>query len=708
MIYTYNKDYWKTFSQGNNIEWVLTNGSGSYAGGSLIASKNRTHQGYLIASLCAPTCRYVCLEMVQEWVSIGDKVYDLETSAHRQETSTVLMEGQNYLDRVSYNGTVKFEYRLPEFFISKQIGLVRNRNIVVIDYVFNNNSKEDAVIILTPHFNFREHNELERKEDIDFDTIINGDTLSLVPNANQNVRIDFSVSEGTYYELQEKFDENFELQTEVDLETEGLNTHYRPYEISVEVAAGKEKRVSVVCSVIIDEKLSGLELLESAADAFVGENTAIKLLSKIEDYYESIEKNSGYQDEFAKKLVLDADHFVVNRKSTGMKTVLAGLPWFTDWGRDTMIAFTGLTLCTRRYEDAKEILKSFAKYVHKGMVPNMFPDDGSEPLYNTVDASLWYFYAVYKYLEYVKQDQRLDLNEKQEAESFIETEIYPILTQILKAYEEGTDFNIHMLSNGLINAGRGLDQVTWMDVRVGDLVVTPRHGCPIEINALWYNALRIGQEFAFTYGNKELSRHYRTIADKVSYSFTECFWNNEMEYLADVVSFEADGSVIQDMSLRPNQIYAVALPFSLLDKDKEKKIVDIVEQKLLIGCGLRSLSVDHKDYHGQYRGALQKRDLSYHQGTAWGFLLGGFISAYAKVYKPMGGTSIEETTKYKEKLLNLFEPVMKHQAGENCIGGICEIFEGDEPHTGRGCYTQAWSTGEILRAYVEEVVEYGE
>ena len=378
--------------------------------------------------------------------------------------------------------------------------------------------------------------------------------------------------------------------------------------------------------------------------------------------------------------MLASDQFLTYRESTKMMTVLAGLPWFTDWGRDTMIAFTGLTLCTKRFKEAEEILLTFARYIRHGIVPNMFPDDNMPPLYNTVDASLWYFYAVYQYLHY---------NPAAEAEAFVKEQIFPHLKEIISAYEKGTDFSIYMEDDGLIHAGSGLDQITWMDVRVGDWVATPRHGKPVEINALWYNALRIMESLCEKFD--EDASAYRTRAEQVKESFNAKFWDSANQCLFDVV----DGDEPDD-HIRPNQVYAVSLPFSLLPEEQEKAVVALVEKELFVGCGLRSLAPDHPDYHGIYCGALAKRDAAYHQGTAWGFLLGGFFSAYMKVN--------HHSSSAAANAVRMLEPVRKHLTDSGCIGSISEIFDGDTPHNPRGCYAQAWSVGEVLRCYCEDIL----
>ena len=734
--YTYDPSFWSTFEKGNSLEWVMTSGNGAYAGGSLIGARNRTHQGYLIASLNPPTERYVVLDQISEFIRIGVTDYDLETSQHRRK---IYSEGQKYLKKVTYDGTVRFDYELgparadakglPEceagicaFSLTKHIALLRDENTAIVDYTFTNYSAEGSSVYLTPAFTFREHNTLKSADDLKFTDLITGDTLSLVPFEKDDIRIDLSVSEGRFLELADKFDADVELQTEVDLETEGITASYIPYDIEIAVAPGEKKHVSVICTVeqAVSELsgkvlrgeelpdsgrgLRGDKLLEAATDRFVAAGSARKLIEGVREYYHACEERgqaayrllTGETDipEFLDRLVLDADHFIAFRRSTGLKTVLAGLPWFTDWGRDTMIAFTGLTLCTGRFDDAREILSSFAKYERNGLIPNMFPDDGAEPMYNTADASLWYFIAVHNFLEY---SGKADPEHAESAASFIRSSIYPTLIHILEAYEKGTDNSIYMEPSGLIHAGSGLDQVTWMDVRVGDMVVTPRHGCPVEINALWYNALRIGAGLAERFGDADHAAHWTSLADRVRAVYEKVYYSDG--YLVDVVDgYSEDDSELgftytqHDDSVRPNQIFAVSLPFSPVSDWVARSITDRVERELYVGVGLRSLSPSHSDYHGQYRGALEKRDLAYHQGTAWGYLLGAYIDAYCRVHR--------EDADLKERIEALFAPVMEHLPYANCIGGFCEVFEGDAPHTGRGCYTQAWSTAEILRAYL--------
>lgn len=671
ITYQYTQKDWTTFKEGIKREWAVTNGIGGYAGSSMIGAHSRTHQGYLIASLHAPIERYLVFSKINETATVGTSTVSFETSQHCASGKTVYTEGQKFLTSFIYDGSVHYTYETDNFSFEKHITLKRNANVCAVSYELTAGDS-DCTFTLTPLFNYREHSESSTPDTLRFDTFTEDRTFYLVPEKNKDIAIRFQTSEGTFSERETVYDIDMQLQIEVDLETDGLDCHYCPVDLSIAVPANTTKKVSILCSIgDVNERPAPV----SATEAFsiLEENTRC--------HAELFEK-AGYRDSFANQLVLASDQFLTYRESTKMMTVLAGLPWFTDWGRDTMIAFTGLTLCTKRFKEAEEILLTFARYIRHGIVPNMFPDDNMPPLYNTVDASLWYFYAVYQYLHY---------NPAAEAEAFVKEQIFPHLKEIISAYEKGTDFSIYMEDDGLIHAGSGLDQITWMDVRVGDWVATPRHGKPVEINALWYNALRIMESLCEKFD--EDASAYRTRANQVKESFNAKFWDSSNQCLFDVV----DGDEPDD-HIRPNQIYAVSLPFSLLPEEQEKAVVALVEKELFVGCGLRSLAPDHPDYHGIYCGALAKRDAAYHQGTAWGFLLGGFFSAYMKVN--------HHSSSAAANAVRMLEPVRKHLTDSGCIGSISEIFDGDAPHNPRGCYAQAWSVGEVLRCYCEDILPY--
>ncbi len=662
--YHLNKDALTPMSAGVQKEWVLTNGIGGYAGSSVTGAHARKHHGYLIASLHPPVERFVILSKINECLirSSGKKDFTVEQYL-AGDGSTAYREGIEYLNSFTYDGLVHFTTKAPEFTMTKTLAFEHGKNTIAVSYDIQNDGNA-ATLVLTPLFNYRVHHDASTVDTLKFDTTYEQPEIRLVPQQNKDVTIRLFTDDGTVVPCEEKYTTGMQLQKELDVESDALDDNYTPYQIEFPLDAGCRKKISIVCTI------------EDAyeKDAFA---TAAAEMAR----FDALEKKAGYHDELAETLTIAADHFLAYRQSTGLMTVLAGLPWFTDWGRDTMIALTGLTLSTGRYQDARDILTTFARYVHHGMVPNMFPDEGTAPLYNTADASMWYFYAVGKYLDYTGTPEDY---------AFVQETIYPKLKEIIAAYEHGTDFSIYMEEDGLIHAGSGLDQVTWMDVRVGDWVATPRHGKPVEINALWYHALCLMEEWATRFG--EDGSHYAALAAHAKESFAKEFWNEKDGCLYDVV----DG-LEGDATLRPNQIYAVSLPHRMLDADKEKKIVDKVYEKLYAKTGLRSLSPDDKEYHPTYEGCLDKRDHAYHQGTSWGFLLGGFLTAYVHVY----GTSKEVITQVDAML-----DATREQFYHGCIGSIAEIFDGDEPHTSRGCYAQAWSVGEILRAYTEDILPY--
>lgn len=662
--YHLNKDALTPMSVGVQKEWVLTNGIGGYAGSSVTGAHARKHHGYLIASLHPPVERFVILSKINECLirSSGKKDFTVEQYL-ADDGSTAYREGIEYLNSFTYDGLVHFTTKAPEFTMTKTLAFEHGKNTIAVSYDIQNDG-EAATLVLTPLFNYRVHHDASTVDTLKFDTTYEQPEIRLVPQQNKDVTIRLFTDDGTVVPCEEKYTTGMQLQKELDVESDALDDNYTPYQIEFPLDAGCRKKISIVCTI------------EDAyeKDAFA---TAAAEMAR----FDALEKKAGYHDELAETLTIAADHFLAYRQSTGLMTVLAGLPWFTDWGRDTMIALTGLTLSTGRYQDTRDILTTFARYVHHGMVPNMFPDEGTAPLYNTADASMWYFYAVGKYLDYTGTPEDY---------AFVQETIYPKLKEIIAAYEHGTDFSIYMEEDGLIHAGSGLDQVTWMDVRVGDWVATPRHGKPVEINALWYHALCLMEEWATRFG--EDGSHYAALAAHAKESFAKEFWNEKDGCLYDVV----DG-LEGDATLRPNQIYAVSLPHRMLDADKEKKIVDKVYEKLYAKTGLRSLSPDDKEYHPTYEGCLDKRDHAYHQGTSWGFLLGGFLTAYVHVY----GTSKEVITQVDAML-----DATREQFYHGCIGSIAEIFDGDEPHTSRGCYAQAWSVGEILRAYTEDILPY--
>ncbi|AWB43120.1 glycogen debranching protein [Paenibacillus sp. CAA11] len=665
--YHFGKSAWRTLEEGNEREWLLGNGIGGYANHSVPGGGFRMSHGYLIASTKPPVNRVLVWTRTQEQVVLGEREYDLTS----QQYVNWAKNGQRYLQRFSLDGVPEYTYQVEDVCIRKTVSVEYGRNTAVVCYEVDGGS-QPARLRIVPLFNHRSPGAVSEKSALVFEAEQQGRELTLTPQGGEGLRIHFMTSEGEYVDRaglptsmavpSHLYEENHYYAFENRNGFTGLDNHYTPYEIQVELAPFERKRFYMKCSIQPLDDRDGFTIASEYKQRMVG-----------------LAALAGYGDSLADRLVQAADHFIVHRESTGLKTVLAGYPWFTDWGRDTMIAFPGVALATRRFGEAREILESFAHYVRRGLIPNMFPDDGQEPYYNTVDASLWYFHAIYEYLRYTGEPSDYE---------FVRTKLYPALKEIEAAYRTGTDFSIQMDEDGLIRAGSGLDQVTWMDVRVGDWVVTPRHGKPVEINALWYNALCVMKQLADRFGDD--SAPYRELAQRVKQSFQERFWNEETQCLYDVVDED-------DPRIRPNQIWAVSLPFTMLPPDRERRVVETVYRHLYATYGLRSLTFEDPEYKPAYIGKLIDRDGAYHMGTVWTFPLGAFITAYCKVH----GYS-EAAVAEAARMCAVFEDHLQ----DGCINGIAEIFDGEFSCVSRGCFTQAWSVGEILRAYTEDVLPH--
>ena len=652
-MYKFKPNEFENFEFGDSRNWVLGNGLGGYSSQSIINSFHRKHFGYLIASLNPPVSRYMILSRTNELVYTNNHVYDLES----QLFDTYKKEGYKYLTEFTFDSTPVYTYEVEGVKITKEIAIEYGKNTVGILYVVKNNNSHSKLVI-NPLFNFRDHGERCLVDELKYDVTYQKNKVVLIPESNKNVKIKFLYSEGICNINENKYIENCLPYYDYSTGDDRLDNHYNEFNVTVDLNPSEEKRISIVVTI---EKTSS--------------KNAFSIIERYKNRMNKLVKNSGITDELGIDLVKASDHFICNRNSTGLKTILAGLPWFTDWGRDTMIAFTGLVLVPRRFEDAREILLSFSKYEKNGLIPNMFPDDNNAPLYNTVDASLWYFYAVHKYIEYTGDYD------------FIVKNLLPTLKNIVKAYSTKTDFSIFMDKDYLVSSGSHLDQVTWMDVRVGEVVVTPRHGKVVEINALWYNALIIIADLCKY--NKEDGSHYLELAEKVKKSFNERFFCEETNCLYDVLD-ENDNSV------RPNQIWVLSLPYKVLDKSKEKSVLEVCEKELFNRFGLRSLTYKDPRFKPKYEGKLWDRDMAYHMGTTWGFLIGGFFDAYCYV----NDYSVEA-----KNTVNKWAHDFIEHLNEGCINGIAEIFDGLEAYRTRGCYTQAWSIGELLRSYYENILK---
>ncbi len=659
MKYCFGRSYFRNIDQGIEREWILGNGLGGYASSTIIGASARSHHNYLNVSLNYPVDRFSILSKTNEILEFEDEVFDLSSQTYVNYNKN----GQEYLNRFILDESVPtYEYGVRDIIFKKTICMEYGKNTVVVCYDIKNGNYKLKVRII-PLFTAKVLGGSCERSELLFETCLSEHERILTLNHNK-FDIKFFSSDGEFYDRKNiktsLATPNFLIEENVLYNIDnrngflGLDNFFTPYEVNIHINPYENRKFYIKCTVEDLDFKNGFDIVKDYKN-------------RISEIY----RNVQIKDEFVEKLVHAGDHFIVKRNSTNLKTVLAGFPWFTDWGRDTMIAFHGLTLCTKRFEDAREILESFARYEKNGLIPNVFPDKSTDAaVYNTVDASLWYFYAVDQYLKYTGDFD------------FVKCEIYPVLERIIENYINGTYFSIKMEEDSLISAGSDLDQVTWMDVRVGDFVITPRHGKPVEINALWYNAIKVMENLSYRFSKN--GNEYERLSRRVKESFNNKFWNDEQKCLKDVVDED-------DLSIRPNQIWAVFLPYTMLSKQRAMEVVNKVHAELYTPYGLRSLSYKDHRYRSKYIGKLIDRDLAYHMGTVWGFLIGGFITSYCKV------------NDYKEDIIDSAKEMCEiflDNLNDGCINGVAEIFDGDFPCTSRGCFTQAWSVGEILRVYV--------
>jgi len=658
-------------------EWLITNGLGGYTSSTVLGINTRKYHGLLIASFNPPTDRRVLLTQLNEEVQVNNKTYRL--GARELESGVEPSEANRFLRGFMLEPFPTYEYVAEEVQVTKTIFMPHGKNVAITSYKVSNNSSSKVFIRVLPLVNSRHFHSVTNKDEINW-------SFLQKPSAN-NVTIQPSIplstlilhsSHGVYTPSPSEWVKTY-FRVEASRGESCYDDNYQPGFFLFEVAPNETREFSIIAVAGKNENearavLSSLRgNLEDIHALYKEEiNRRQNLLQKFQRQHTDVS-----MEEWLKWLVLATDSFIVNRESTKMKSVIAGYHWFEDWGRDSLISLPGLTLVTGRFEDAKEILLTFKHYCRKGLIPNRFPDHaGDKPEYNTVDATLWYFNAVLQFLKYTGDF------------GFVRQELWGTLKSIINYHVEGTLHNIHVDEDGLIMHG---PQLTWMDVVTDGQPVTSRDGKAVEIQALWYNALKTMQLLATHFNQKGEVEKYSEMAEKAKKSFLEQFWNPNEGCLYDVIRNEH-----KDSSMRPNQIIAEALDFTMLDEAKAAQMVKTVWKRLWSRYGLQTLASSDPRYKGRYTGDRKQRDYAYHNGTVWAWPTGPFVTAFLKTKK--------HTQKWRNFAFeNFLKPLFQEETFRAGLGTISEIFDGDPPHEPKGCIAQAWSVAEPLRAYIEDV-----
>jgi len=625
-------------------EWLETNGIGGFSSSTIYGLNTRRYHGLLTAATKPPVGRFVLLSKLEETLLIDGRRYELSSN---QYPGVIHPQGFNYQTGFRLDPFPVFTYEIEGVRLDKSVFMVQGENTTVVQYELKNTDHADIRLEIRPLIAFRDYHSTTHVNDAlnahvetepGLTTFRPYSDLPALHLAHDPAAID---TNGFWYR-------NFEYAVEQERGLDFTEDLFNPCTLTFEM--NSRTRVNILAS------------------------TAQHRASDADTYRKAeLERRSTDKTDLVTVLTTAADQFIVSREPG--ETVIAGYHWFADWGRDTMIALPGLTLVNGRWDIAKHVLTGFSKYVDRGMLPNRFPDAGEAPEYNTVDATLWFFEAVRSFVQYTGDYE------------FVRTSLYSVLQDIIEWHVKGTRYRIHVDDDGLLFSGEPGVQLTWMDARVGDRVVTPRYGKPVEIQALWYNALRVMEELAGTFSEPDAKQEYGVMADKARASFNALFWNEQTGCLYDVVNGE-----IRDASIRPNQVIALSLTNTMVAKDRAVSILSVVERELLTPRGLRTLSPSDPNYIGRYEGAPGTRDGAYHQGTVWPWLMGPFITASVKTLGREAGRRLAVTW---------LENFQQH-FNEACLGQVSEIFDGDAPHTPRGCVAQAWSVAELLRAVVED------
>ncbi len=653
MRFTMEREAWTTIEEGEKDCFLLTNGLGGYSSLSVLGSAARGDHALLMAAKKAPNVRWHLITNVMERLYIDGQEYVL-TSQRMKDGND--LQGYQYLTEFFHEEVPTWTFEVEGVVLRKTMLMVQGENTVALRYRVENSAGKEVRLTVTPLLRFSPKKELFSEEqqftlsEVESGCYIESRDYQVFVATNAKVRPEEGRLFGTMYFSQD--------------ERDGRDAYGNAY---------------INHSLYFDGIETGCDscVVFSTRPYQYHDGLYQELFERQQAYHTGLLEQAGLTSALGRQLVLSADAYVVERESTMGKSIIAGYPFFEDWGRDTMISLPGVTLVTGRYAECRSILRTFAQYVKNGLLPNLFPEGDETPMYNSADAPLLFVNAVYEYIQFAGDEAVLE-------------EMWPAMTQIVTAYQNGTDYHIRMDEDGLIRAGAGLEQVTWMDVRVGDFLPTPRHGKPVEINAYWYSALRIMTMLSEKRGEAEASKEYALLAEKVKESFVTKFWNEEAGCLKDVLSGGRD-----ENQIRCNQIWALTMPFTMLSEEKEAQVLQKIQEELYTTAGLRTLSPKDADFHAVYIGEMIERDSAYHQGTVWAFPLGAYYRA--RIRQAQRCQDAGKRTQIIRELESGFA-ALASWLKEGCMGQLAEIYDGGTPTVSRGCFAQAWSVGELLRA----------
>ncbi len=666
--------------EGLKKEWLITNGIGGFSSSTIIGANTRKYHGLLFAPLTPPARRFLILSKLDESIEIRNKKYDLYTNV----CESYISHGYQYQEEFNKSYVPIFKYKIGKVEITKVICMEYRHNTVGVFYKIKNGGTK-AKMTFAPIVNFRDFHQMNKDHEFKIKQETNKTKVKMILDDNPHTPIYMYLSEGKYIEHQNDTFHNMFYVEEQKRGFDPIENHIVPGVYEIEIPAKQEKEISFICS--LEENIEQKSVRKFINNEIIrlGEMFNESLL--IDNRKEKKTQKEIDHDNLVKTYLMATDNFIVNRPNFGLHTVIAGYPWFLDWGRDTLIAFEGLLLIPKRFEIAKEVLLTMIRDVKYGLIPNGYSGYDNRPLYNSVDASLLLFEQVNKYIKYTG-----DFN-------FVKEKIYPVMQEIIENYCNGINIdnnNIYLDSDGLIVSGTKDTQNTWMDAKANGKAVTPRNGKAVEVNSLWYNANKIMQELSKKFKHPIMTIKYKELAEKCKISFDNKFYNEEKKCLYDVIG---------DDKIRPNQLFALSLSHPVIEPNSEmaKEIIKTVESKLLNSYGLKTLAKGEENYVEIYEGSPEKRDSSYHQGITWPWLLGLYYDSLKNCMQSV--KKAEDKKIWKEKLDKFIETTKKTFQKEiyesGCLGGISELYDSKKPQLPKGAINQAWSVAEVFRIMLE-------